>query len=138
MIVFSSFNNVELFHSMFADCCMLKSWKWGPMAAIGRQRSPSSIDIVHVVGILSSPSSSSYFAATAATHLSPTMSLPGQRRITTNLAKRLPSQQLQCWRGCSLSPCQVSIANCVVYYPTYFYVGHNSQQPHNVCRHVLA
>jgi hypothetical protein len=35
MIVFSSFNNVDLFHSMFADCCMLKSQEWGPMVAIG-------------------------------------------------------------------------------------------------------
>jgi hypothetical protein len=47
MIVFSSFNNVELFHGMFADCCMLKSQEWGPMAAIGRQRPPSSININH-------------------------------------------------------------------------------------------
>ncbi len=47
MIVFSSFNDVELFHSMFADCCMLKSREWGPMAAKGRRRPPSSIDINH-------------------------------------------------------------------------------------------
>jgi hypothetical protein len=47
MIAFSSFNNVELFHSMFADCCMLKSWEGGPMAAIGWRRPPSSIDINH-------------------------------------------------------------------------------------------
>jgi hypothetical protein len=45
MIVFSSFNDVELFHSMFVDCCMFKSREWGPMAAIGRQRPPSLIDI---------------------------------------------------------------------------------------------
>ncbi len=45
MIVFSSFKDVELFHCMFVDCCMLKSREWGPMAAIGRRRSPSSIDI---------------------------------------------------------------------------------------------
>ncbi len=63
---------------------------------------------MRVVGIVSSRSSSSYFAATATAHLSPTMSLPGQRRITTNLAKRLPSRRFQCRRGCSLSPCQVS------------------------------
>jgi hypothetical protein len=30
---------------MFADCCMLKSREWGPMAAIGQRRLPSSIDI---------------------------------------------------------------------------------------------
>ncbi len=60
------------------------------------------------VGIVSSHSFSSYFAATATMHFSPTMSLPGQRSITTNLAKRLPSQLLQCRRGCSSSPCQVS------------------------------
>jgi hypothetical protein len=35
MIVFSSFNNVELFHSMFVESCMLKNREWGPMAAIG-------------------------------------------------------------------------------------------------------
>jgi hypothetical protein len=45
MIVFSSFNDVELFHSMFVDCCMLKSREWSPIAAIGRRRPPSSIDI---------------------------------------------------------------------------------------------
>jgi hypothetical protein len=45
MIVFSSINDVELFHSTFADCCMLKSQEWGPMAAIGRRRPPSLIDI---------------------------------------------------------------------------------------------
>jgi hypothetical protein len=45
MIVFSSFNDVELFHGMFVDCCMLKSREWGPMAAIGRQQPPLPIDI---------------------------------------------------------------------------------------------
>jgi hypothetical protein len=63
---------------------------------------------MRVVGIVSSRSSSSYFAATATTHLSPTMSLPGRRSITTDSAKRLPSRRLRCRRGCSLSPCQVS------------------------------
>jgi hypothetical protein len=47
MIVFSSFKDVELIRSMFADCCMLKSQEWGPMAAIGRRQLPSSIDINH-------------------------------------------------------------------------------------------
>jgi hypothetical protein len=64
--------------------------------------------IVRVVGIISSRSSSSYFAATTTTHLSPMMSLPGQRSITTNSAKRLPSRWLRCRRGSSSSPCQVS------------------------------
>ncbi len=32
---------------MFADCCMLKSQEWGPMAAIGQRRPPSLIDINH-------------------------------------------------------------------------------------------
>ncbi len=63
---------------------------------------------MHVVGIVSSRSSSFYFAATATTHLSPTMPPPGQCSITTDLVKRLPSQRLQCRRGCSSSPCQVS------------------------------
>ncbi len=63
---------------------------------------------MHVVGIVSSCSPSSYFAATATLHLSPTMSLPGQRSITTDSAKRLPSRRLQCRRGCSASPCLVS------------------------------
>jgi hypothetical protein len=39
-----------------------------------------------VVGIVTSCSSSSYFAATAATHHSPIMSLPRRRSITTDLA----------------------------------------------------
>jgi hypothetical protein len=63
---------------------------------------------MHVVGIVSSCSSSSYFAATATTHLSPTMSLPGQHSITADSAKNLPSRRLRCRRGCSSSPCQVS------------------------------
>jgi hypothetical protein len=76
MIVFSSLNDVELFHSMFVDCRMLKSREWGPMADDGN-RHRRSISIVRVVGIVSSRSSSPYFAATATTHLSPMMSLPG-------------------------------------------------------------
>jgi hypothetical protein len=64
---------------------------------------------MHVVGIVSSRSSSSYFAATATTHLSPTMSLPGRRSIMTDSSKRLPSRRLQCRRECSLPPCQVSL-----------------------------
>jgi hypothetical protein len=63
---------------------------------------------MRVVGIVSSCSSSSYFAATATTHLSPTMPLPGRRSMTTDSAKRLPSRRLQCRRGCSSSLCQVS------------------------------
>ncbi len=63
---------------------------------------------MRVVGIVSSRSSSSYFAATSTTHPSPTMSLPGRRSITTDLAKRLPNRRLRCRRGCSSSPCQVS------------------------------
>ncbi len=63
---------------------------------------------MHVVGIISSRSSFSYFAATATTHLSPMMSLPGRRSITTDSTKRLPSRRLRCRRGCSSSPCQVS------------------------------
>ncbi len=45
MIVFSSFRNVVLSHSMFADCCMLKSWEWGPMVAVGQQQPPWSINV---------------------------------------------------------------------------------------------
>ncbi len=63
---------------------------------------------MHVVGIVSSRTSSSYFAATATMHLSPMMSHPGRGSITTDSAKRLPSRRLQCWRGCSSSPCQIS------------------------------
>ena len=38
---FSSFNNVDLFCSMSADCCMPWFWGWGTMAAVGqRQRRP--------------------------------------------------------------------------------------------------
>ena len=39
-IVFSSFNNVDLFHSMPADCCMPRRWGWGTMTAVGRRRLP--------------------------------------------------------------------------------------------------
>jgi hypothetical protein len=63
---------------------------------------------MRVVGIISSRSSSSYFATTATMHLSPTMSLPRRCSITTDLAKRLLSRWLQCRRGCSSSSCQVS------------------------------
>jgi len=44
MIVFSSFNDTNLLHSMLADCCMLKRREWGFMAAVGRRRPPWSID----------------------------------------------------------------------------------------------
>jgi hypothetical protein len=43
MIFFSSFNNVVLSHSMFADCRMLKSREWGPMVAVGQWQLPCSI-----------------------------------------------------------------------------------------------
>jgi hypothetical protein len=41
----SSFNNVVLLHSMFADCCMIYSWEWAPMVAIGQQQLPWSINV---------------------------------------------------------------------------------------------
>ncbi len=44
MIVFSSFNDTNLLHSMLADCCMLKRREWGFMAAVGRRRPPWLID----------------------------------------------------------------------------------------------
>ena len=40
----SSFKKVDLSHSMFVDCCMHKSREWGPTAAVGRRRAPSSFD----------------------------------------------------------------------------------------------
>jgi hypothetical protein len=36
-IFFSSFNNVDLLHSMSADCCMPRCQEWGAMAAVGGQ-----------------------------------------------------------------------------------------------------
>ncbi len=44
MIGFSSFNNTNLSHSMFADCCMRKSREWGFMAAVGWPWPPWLID----------------------------------------------------------------------------------------------
>jgi hypothetical protein len=32
---FSSFNDVDLLHSMLADCCMPRRQEWGTMAAVG-------------------------------------------------------------------------------------------------------
>ncbi len=87
----------------------LKAWSGAPWRPLDDGDCHCrSILIVRVVGIVSSQSFSSYFVATATTHLSPMMSLPGRRSITTDLAKRLPSQWLRCRRGCSSSPCQVS------------------------------
>jgi hypothetical protein len=39
-IYFSSFNNVDLLHSMLADCCMRWRQEWGTMAAMGGWRPP--------------------------------------------------------------------------------------------------
>ncbi len=39
---FSSFNNIDLFHSILADCCMLKSREWGPI--VQKQNSDSFSD----------------------------------------------------------------------------------------------
>jgi hypothetical protein len=47
-----------------------------------------------VVGIVSSCSSSSYFATAATTHHSPMMFLPEQCNTMTNLVWSLPRQQL--------------------------------------------
>jgi hypothetical protein len=70
-------------------------------------------------GILTSCSSSSCFAAAAATYHSPVMSLPGPRGTTTDSAWRLPSRRLRCRRGRSSS-----VPHCLGHYPTYSYVGH--------------
>jgi hypothetical protein len=91
---FSSFNNVDLFHIMLADCCMLKSREWGPMVAVG-QRGPRLMREVPLCRKKPiSWSYSSYFAAAATMHHSPMMLLPGQRGTTTNLAWRLLCQWL--------------------------------------------
>jgi hypothetical protein len=37
---FSSFNDVDLLHSMSADCCMPWRQEWGKMATVGRLRPP--------------------------------------------------------------------------------------------------
>jgi hypothetical protein len=34
-IFFSSFNDVDLLHSMLADCCMPRRQEWGTMVAVG-------------------------------------------------------------------------------------------------------
>jgi hypothetical protein len=109
MIVFSSFNDVELFHIMFVDCCMLKSWEWGPMAAIGRRRPPSSINIDraccrnHLLPLFF------LLFCRHRHHASFPHDVPSRTTsITTDLAKRLPSRWLQFRRGCSSTPCQVS------------------------------
>ena len=57
MIGFSSFNNTNLLHSMFADCCMRKSREWGIMAVVGRLWPPWLIDARdHIEQKTSSPS----------------------------------------------------------------------------------
>ncbi len=75
-----------------------------------------------VVGILSSHSSSSYFAVAATTHHSPMMLLPRWHNTTHNLVWRLLWRQLQCQQGCASSPCWKGIADCLyktVHIPTY-------------------
>jgi hypothetical protein len=39
-ICFSSFNDVDLFCSMLADCCMPRCRGWGTMVAVGQRRPP--------------------------------------------------------------------------------------------------
>jgi hypothetical protein len=39
-IYFSSFNGVDLLHSMLADSCMPWRQKWGTMAAVGGRQPP--------------------------------------------------------------------------------------------------
>ncbi len=76
----------------------------------------------HCVGKLVLWSYSSYFAATAAMHLSPMMLLPGRCGTMTNLAWRLPRWWLRCWQWCSSSPRQKGIVHCLVQnlpIPTY-------------------
>jgi hypothetical protein len=83
---------------------------------------------LHRGGIATSCPSSSYFAATAATHHSLMMSLPRQRSAMTHLAWRLPCRQLPCRQGRFSSPRQEGIANFFGMWPTYSYLGHNPQQ----------
>ncbi len=94
---------------MFVDCCMLKSWEWGPMAAIGRRRPPSSIYINR---------------ACCRNRLLPLFFLLFRRhrhqasfphdvpswttQHNNQFGKEAAEPRLRCRRGCSSSPCQVS------------------------------
>jgi hypothetical protein len=53
-IVFSSFNDVDLFRSMPADCCMPRRRGWGTITALGRRRPPwlKSVSGAHVGSVL--------------------------------------------------------------------------------------
>ena len=46
MITFSSFNNANLFPSMFFDCCMHKSREWGLRAALAEEDAAAAAMII--------------------------------------------------------------------------------------------
>ena len=91
MIVFSSFNDTNLSHSMLADCCMLKSQEWGFMAVVGQCRPPWSIDARNRI----KQKTSSPGPATTATHHTTMMYRIGRREEATDLAWRLPRLRLR-------------------------------------------
>ena len=82
-------NDIILF-----NCCMLYCRGCGPVAAVGRQRPPWSINETIPIVEESSPPCSfpAFFVATAATHHAYTASLPGRRGSTINLAWRRSSE----------------------------------------------
>ena len=54
-IVFSSFNNVHMCHSILADCWMRWCWGWGTMAAVGEQQPPWSAGASGVRQVIPQP-----------------------------------------------------------------------------------
>jgi hypothetical protein len=81
--------------------------------------------------IVTSRSSSSYFATAITMNHYPMIFLPRQCSIATNLVWRLSSQWLQCQRGCSSSPCWGGNNN-VWYITLHTPVLDLTQEPHNV------
>jgi hypothetical protein len=134
MIVISRFNNVVLLHSMLADCCTLKARSgapWHPQDDSNHHDQSrykfACYRNLHLLFLF-------LLFHCHCCHASFPHNVPfWTMQHNNNLALRLLSQRLQFQQGCSLSPCQVGIADCLVHYPTYSCVGHNSQQPHNVC-----
>jgi hypothetical protein len=133
MIVFSSFNNVELFHSLFADCCRLKTQEWGPMVAIGQWRLPSSTNINHAccrncLLPLFFLLFCRHHRHASFPHNVPSRTMQHNDRFGKEAAKpTAPMPEGMLIVTLSGKHCQLRGM-----YPTYSYVGHNSQQPYNV------
>jgi hypothetical protein len=86
MIVFSSFDNTNLSHGIFADYCLRKSQEWGTTSTAMIDQ----CEKLHRAENLSSFSHSAFCTSTAATHHAAVMGQIDGRKEATNLAWRLP------------------------------------------------